>query len=189
MNSDHHIGINGIDVPYTLSHRKVKRARLEFRAGRLNVVVPKSFPDHEQLILRHRLWVYRRYTDSLATIENAASKKLVGRHDDEFRELVLSFTTKIADELGVSPEKVTFRKMRTKWGSCSSAGRLNFNRHLMHLPEDLVEYVVFHEMAHLIELRHSPRFWQMIDSRFGDRSHYDKELSAYWYLIQDSVQK
>ncbi|NYT18783.1 MAG: M48 family metallopeptidase, partial [Methanosarcinales archaeon] len=130
-----------------------------------------------------------RYTDSLATIENATSKKLVERTDDEFRQLVLSFTSKMADELGVCPEKVTFRKMRTKWGSCSSKGRLNFNRHLMDLPEDLVEYVVFHEMAHLVELRHSPRFWQIIDSRFGDRSHYDRELSAYWYLIQGHVKK
>ncbi|WP_445475062.1 M48 family metallopeptidase [Methanococcoides methylutens] len=189
MNSGHSIGINGVDIPYTLVHRPVKRARLEFRAGELNVVVPKSFPDHEQLILRHRVWVYRRYTDSLATIENATSKKLVRRPDDELRQLVLSFTTKMADELGVKPEKVTFRKMRTKWGSCSSKGRLNFNRHLMHLPEELVEYVVFHEMAHLVELRHSPRFWQIIDSRFGDRSHYDKELSAYWYVIQEHVGK
>lgn len=189
MNTDHSIAINGIDIPYSLSHRKVKRARLEFRSGRLKVVVPKDFPDHRGLILRHRLWVYRRYMDSLATIDNAASKELVERSDEEFRELVLSFTGNIAEELGVRPEKVTFRKMRTKWGSCSSAGRLSFNRHLMHLPEELVEFVVFHEIAHLIELRHSPRFWDIIDSRFGNRAHYDRELSAYWCLIQDHVQK
>ncbi|MEL4306312.1 M48 family metallopeptidase [Methanococcoides sp. LMO-2] len=189
MSLEYSIGINGIDIPYSLTHRKVKRARLEFRSGRLNVVVPKGFPDHEELILRHKLWVYRRYASSLATIENAASKELVQRSDSEFRELIFSFTGKISEDLGVQPEKVTFRKMKTKWGSCSSAGRLNFNRHLMHLPDDLVEYVVFHEMAHLIELRHSPCFWQIIDSRFDNRVHYDRELSAYWYLIQDHIHK
>ncbi|WP_440953173.1 M48 family metallopeptidase [Methanococcoides sp. FTZ1] len=189
MNQEHFIGINGVEIPYSLTHRKVKRARLEFRSGKLNVVVPKDFPDHEGLILRHKLWVYRRYTSSIATIENASSKKLVERSDTEFQDLVLSFTGSIAEELGVSPEKVTFRKMRTKWGSCSSAGRLNFNRHLIYLPGHLVEFVVFHEMAHLIELKHSPRFWKIIDSRFGNRDHYDRELSAYWYLIQDNNRK
>ncbi|MCD4807600.1 MAG: M48 family metallopeptidase [Methanococcoides sp.] len=63
---------------------------------------------------------------------------------------------------------------------------MNLNRHLIHLPESFIEYVVFHEMAHLIELNHSLRFWNVIDSKYADRKEYDRQLSAYWHLIKET---
>jgi hypothetical protein len=61
-----------------------------------------------------------------------------------------------------------FGRMKSKWASCSPRGNLTVNTLLKFLPADLIEYVVYHEIAHLIEKRHDQRFWKMIKRRFKD---------------------
>jgi predicted metal-dependent hydrolase len=64
--------------------------------------------------------------------------------------------------IGARVAGVTIRDTRSRWGSCSASGRLNFSWRLMLAPEPVVEYVVCHEVAHLRELNHSPRFWAIV---------------------------
>ncbi|NPE27439.1 M48 family metallopeptidase [Methanococcoides sp. SA1] len=184
MSAEHSINLKGLDIPYSLNYGRVKTPRLKYSSGKLVVSVPQNFKKSEELLHKHKLWIYRRHVEYTNAIHESSSKELLNRSEEEFKEIVMYHVKNISDELGVMPEKVTFRKMKTKWGSCSSKKRVNLNRHLMHLPGTLIEYVVFHEMAHLVELNHSPHFWNVIDSRYADRKEYDRQLSAYWYLIQ-----
>ena len=64
-----------------------------------------------------------------------------------------------AAALGVQHGRVTIKDTRSRWGSCSSKGNLNFSWRLLLAPEAVLEYVVAHEVAHLLELNHSPAFW------------------------------
>jgi hypothetical protein len=77
--------------------------------------------------------------------------------------------------------------MKTKWGSCSSKGNLNFNTFLQYLPDAMVEYIVHHEMVHLIELNHSSRFWNHVKKRYPDYKESEKKLAAYWSLINKNI--
>lgn len=77
-----------------------------------------------------------------------------------------------ADTLGTSFERVSIGDMKTRWGSCSSSGTLRFNWRLLLAPDAVRRYVAAHEVAHLLEMNHSPRFWHHVETLVADyRSH------------------
>ncbi|WP_370751619.1 M48 family metallopeptidase [Eubacterium sp.] len=66
--------------------------------------------------------------------------------------------------MGVSYNRISIRTQKTRWGSCSSKGNLNFNALLMLTSKDVIDYVVIHELSHRIEMNHSPRFWSIVEN-------------------------
>lgn len=64
--------------------------------------------------------------------------------------------------------RVTVRAQRSRWGSCSSKHNLNFNWKLILAPPECLDYVVIHELCHLTEFNHSPRFWSLVEAQQGD---------------------
>jgi predicted metal-dependent hydrolase len=79
--------------------------------------------------------------------------------------------------------------MKSKWGSCSSKKNMNFNKLLKYLPDDLIQYVVFHEMTHLKEKKHGKEFWDIISINFKNYQEKENELMDYWFLIQENCIK
>ncbi|MGC8579952.1 MAG: M48 family metallopeptidase [bacterium] len=86
-------------------------------------------------------------------------------------------------ELRVELNHIYFRKMRTKWASLSSAKNLTINSLVKHLPEYLIRYVIFHELAHIIEKRHNNKFWEIISRKFKNYQKMEREMFIYWFLI------
>ena len=72
--------------------------------------------------------------------------------------------------------KVTVRNQSTRWGSCSKSGNLNFNYNLSLLPENLVDYIIVHELCHLGEFNHSKNFWDLVARAVPDYKERRQEL-------------
>ena len=70
--------------------------------------------------------------------------------------------------LGVHWQRISIRCQKSKWGSCSGKGNLNFNCLLLLAPPEVLDYVVVHELCHLLEMNHSPRFWALVESILPD---------------------
>ena len=83
--------------------------------------------------------------------------------------------TLYAARLGVSYSKVTLSSAGTRWGSCTVDGSIRLNWRLIHFSLPLIDYVVAHELAHLLEMNHSPRFWAKVESVYPD---YDGAKAA-----------
>ena len=81
-----------------------------------------------------------------------------------------------AGRIGVYPKNITLREQKTKWGSCSSLGNLNFNWKLIMAPPEALDYVVVHELAHLKEMNHSPAFYKVVASVLPDYKERRKLL-------------
>ena len=77
-----------------------------------------------------------------------------------------------ARALGVRYTRLSIRDQRTRWGSCSRSGALSFNWRLLLAPEQVLDYVIWHEVCHLRVMDHSPRFWSLVADHCPDyRDH------------------
>jgi predicted metal-dependent hydrolase len=76
-------------------------------------------------------------------------------------------------------KKVTVKAMSSRWGSCSYQGNLNFNYRLIYLEPELLDYVVVHELCHLIEHNHSARFWLEVKKIIPDYKIRERKIKKY----------
>ena len=83
-----------------------------------------------------------------------------------------------AEKLGVKPSRITVRDTASRWGSCSSARSLSFSWRLILAPDFVLDYVVAHEVAHLREMNHSPRFWAHVKNLIADKNVAQNWLRA-----------
>ena len=68
----------------------------------------------------------------------------------------------------MAPKRWALSSARTRWGSCAADGSIRLNWRLMHFPVEIIDYVVAHELAHLREMNHGPRFWSAVGELFPD---------------------
>lgn len=90
-------------------------------------------------------------------------KKIVDFLKERARQEFLRRAPRMADSIGRRIGRITVRDTTTRWGSCSAAGNLAFSWRLVMAPEAVLNYVVAHEVAHLAEMNHGPRFWRLVE--------------------------
>lgn len=87
---------------------------------------------------------------------------------EKARQVIPERVAYYAPIVGVTYGRITIRNQRTRWGSCSAKGNLNFNLALMKAPPQVLDYVVVHELCHRLEMNHSVRFWEKVESVFPE---------------------
>ncbi len=82
------------------------------------------------------------------------------------------------------PNKICIRRQQTKWGSCSGKKNITLNLKLICLPEQIVKYVIFHELIHLIYKRHDKKFWETVSQKHPNYKEHEQKLLEYWFTTE-----
>ncbi len=128
--------------------------------------IDRFIEDHGEWIDRH-LEKMRRRIDALP-VQGKFSERELEKLKETARTDIPPMVGRIAERMGVPYNRVTIRAQKTVWGSCSAKRNLNFNCLLVLLPEPVIEYVIVHELCHLIYLDHSPAFWREVEKHCPD---------------------
>ncbi|MCU1492650.1 MAG: zinc protease [Acidimicrobiaceae bacterium] len=94
----------------------------------------------------------------------------------------------LAEERGIEIAGVSIRSQRSRWASCSSAGRVSVNRNLLFLPRALAEHVLLHELCHRHEMNHSARFWRLLEAQDPATARRKVELRSAWKYVPSWAQ-
>ena len=99
------------------------------------------------------------------------------------RPVFSSMMQEIAEEHGFYYKRLSIRSQKTRWGSCSSDKNINLNSKLLMMPEDVVRYVMIHELCHTLEMNHSARFWALVEECDPLFRQHRKKLKEYGATI------
>lgn len=139
-----------------------------FRGRQLELVVETAAVRYPKVFVgsTFRVQVPRRFDRD----EREASARKAVTH--WLRERVRADAVQLIDlwapTLGARPSGLRIGSQKTLWGSCSGRGVISLNWRLVTAPEPILEYVVVHELCHLLEANHGPRFWQLVEERLPD---------------------
>jgi predicted metal-dependent hydrolase len=161
------IEVNGRQVElHVRRSSRVRWHRITFRHGEPPelVVRPRaSEADISAAIAFHAPWLERQLAN--APEARLGLDRLTLTAEQGRREALARISLLVQSEaaaLGVDYTRITLRDQRSRWGSCSSKGTLSFNWRLVLAPHDVLDYVVVHEVCHLVELHHGPAFWRLV---------------------------
>ena len=144
-----------LGIPHYIQVQPWGRRTIKAHTGKIWITGPTPLPMH-----RLRDWLRRK-----------------AMHECEIRARAMSL------QLGASYTQITVRELRSRWGSCSETGHLCFAWRLIFAPEDILTYVVAHEVAHLVEMNHSRRFWNVVASLIGSSDKQKRWLKEYGHTL------
>jgi len=171
-------------VEYSL--RQSARARCLritiYPSGELAATLPRNFSleQLENFLRQKASWILRKM--SLARrrkpsllLPKASRREYLARKKEAFA-LVENKIEQFGAVYNLYPKKISIRSQKTRWGSCSRKGNLNFNYRIIHLPEKYLNYVIVHELCHLKEFNHSKKFWNLVAIVIPDYKKIRKEI-------------
>ena len=168
-----------------------KTLQVEIRPdGEVLVRAPQHLADAEirRFVESKAGWIAEHRAKVKARAEQAADVERLSMEDirrlaDEAAKDIPERVRRFAPVVGVQYGRITIRNQKSKWGSCSSQGNLNFNCLLMLAPPSVRDYVVVHELCHLIELNHSKRFWTLVAGVLPEYRKEEQWLKTQGMLI------
>lgn len=161
---------NNMDVKIIKSNRKTISIQLN-QDLTITVRAPRraTLKDIDAVLVKNEAWINKQVEKMKIRRANEEANPIVPLSEAEIRKLADKALEVIPERvkyyaslIGVDYGRITIRHQKTRWGSCSSKGNLNFNCLLMLAPSEVIDYVVVHELCHRKEMNHSKAFWNEV---------------------------
>ena len=164
-----------MDIDVSIIRSKRKTVAIQVKAGQIIVKAPLQMKTTEiqELLEQKKEWIDKHL--ALAEEENKLTSEIkpytmeeINKLADKAVKVIPERVKHYAPLIGVDYGRITIRNQRSRWGSCSSKGNLNFNCLLMEMPDEIIDSVVVHELCHLTHMNHSKEFWKLVESVIPD---------------------
>ena len=150
----------------------------------------------EEFLNKNEAWISKRMNEIKVKKKSIESKNVENVTLDKIKiladqalKIIPTRVEYFARIIGVTYGNITIRNQKTRWGSCSSKGNLNFNCLLMLAPPEVLDYVVVHELCHRKQMNHSKAFWTEVEKVFPDYKKSIKWLkeegSQIMYMVTE----
>lgn len=172
MITEYKLEDEGRDFLITVKRSSRKTLGLEVKEnGEIFARIPARLSDRnlKSFIEQQREWIIKksalvqwerehRQTTNATPVQNLTSAEI-----ENISRKIVDRVRFYQKKMGVTVGRVTIRNQKTRWGSCSAKGNLNFNYQIYYLPDELLDYVVVHELAHRRHMNHSEEFWKEVE--------------------------
>lgn len=170
---------NTYSIPFEVSYSERKSYSISLtEEGFLKVKLPlflrnsditSILKEKSHWILTHyKTYEKRKLERPPSNLTQAQQEALEKRYREAAREYITKRAGHWADLMGVTYSSIAIRSQKTRWGSCSSRGTLSFNWKLMLAPPPVLDYVIIHELCHLVHMNHSADFWKCVSIYMPD---------------------
>lgn len=152
-----------------------------FKGVRVAVPYGVLFDKAKQFSQSKRNWI-KKHLDKMKQVEKeheAFSKHSTEINRAEARKKLVNRLNELSEQHGFSYNKVFMRSQKTRWGSCSSKNNINLNMKLVRLPDEMIDYVLLHELVHTRIKNHTNAFWAELNKFVGDAKGMSKKMNEY----------
>jgi hypothetical protein len=178
------VEISGVGLVLFERSKRARRISISIRPFRgIRVAVPyaSSFKKAEEFARTKKAWI-KRHLENMKRYEGIYNNNPVNAGCIDKAEAKTTLVKRLkwlAGKYGFSYNRVFIRNQKTIWGSCSGKNNISLNMKLVQLSDELVDYVILHELAHTIKKDHSKAFWAEMDKLVGNGKKMSKRLKNY----------
>jgi len=152
-----------------------------FKGVRVAVPYGVSFNKAKQVAQSKRSWI-RKHLNKMRQVEKEHeefTKNSIEIDRAEARKKLVDRLNELCEQYGFRYNKVFMRNQKTRWGSCSAKNNINLNMKLVRLPDEMIDYVLLHELVHTRIKNHTNAFWAELNRLVGNAKEMSKRLNEY----------
>ena len=161
------------ELEYKIKYSKIKNIYIQIKDGKVIIKAPRSVSkkEIEKILEQKSEWIQKAVEK-----ETKKQEKKPLYTKEEFKEIVEKNASELVKQTGLVPNKITIKKIKYAWGSCSNKKNITINLELIKYSEQAIRYVILHEFCHIKYMNHSKYFWNLVEKYMPDYKQVKKEF-------------
>ena len=180
---DYEIDYKDIGIIRFIKNNRAKRIIISIKPEFVRVTIPRrqTLKNAQKFVEQKIDWIKEHSNNKKKLVQK--SKELPKINKEEAKDKLGKRLSELAMEHNFQYNRISIRNQKTRWGSCSSKNNISLNKKLLHLPDQLIDYILLHELVHTRVKNHSQDFWNELETVVPNARTVDKQLSDYQYCL------